>query len=221
MEEDKRKVIVSEIENWRRSKLLPEQYCDFLINLYLPERADSSNKHGSVSASKRINSNWKAWTPAVGVVSLFILLIISLNSFQLPLHVAILGVFVCGVIWIATGIAAKKSTIHFAGWVLLLYAYGWFLQHSIGDFNWLGLQFCWVPISLALIWLGWLTTHLYKQVSQVLLIIGFIVWFVPDVYGLFFTDISQGILDVSMLLRIVIAAVFLYLLRKKWIEWVV
>ncbi|MFD1904811.1 hypothetical protein ACFSQ7_13340 [Paenibacillus rhizoplanae] len=31
---EKRDTILREIQYWRRSKLLPEQYCDFLTNLY-------------------------------------------------------------------------------------------------------------------------------------------------------------------------------------------
>ena len=36
--------IVKEIEHWQRSKLLPEQYCDFLLNLYAGRRAKPSAK---------------------------------------------------------------------------------------------------------------------------------------------------------------------------------
>ena len=37
MDAEKRKMIVREIDHWRRSKLLPEHYCDFLMNLYVDE----------------------------------------------------------------------------------------------------------------------------------------------------------------------------------------
>jgi hypothetical protein len=33
-QEKKREILLYEIEHWRRSRLLPEQYCDFLSNLY-------------------------------------------------------------------------------------------------------------------------------------------------------------------------------------------
>jgi hypothetical protein len=32
--EQKRKIIINEIEHWRRNHLLPSHYCDFLLNLY-------------------------------------------------------------------------------------------------------------------------------------------------------------------------------------------
>lgn len=34
MKEQRKKIITAEIEHWRRSNLLPSQYCDFLLNLY-------------------------------------------------------------------------------------------------------------------------------------------------------------------------------------------
>jgi hypothetical protein len=37
LDNEKRNLVVKEIEAWRRSKLLPEQYCDFLQNLYLDD----------------------------------------------------------------------------------------------------------------------------------------------------------------------------------------
>lgn len=34
MDDQRKRVIISEIENWRRNHLLPEHYCIFLLNLY-------------------------------------------------------------------------------------------------------------------------------------------------------------------------------------------
>ena len=38
MDPVKRHTIIKEIERWRNSKLLPEHYCDFLLNLYIEEQ---------------------------------------------------------------------------------------------------------------------------------------------------------------------------------------
>ncbi|WP_079509780.1 hypothetical protein [Mesobacillus jeotgali] len=34
MDDHRRKIITNEIQYWKQSKLLPEHYCDFLLNLY-------------------------------------------------------------------------------------------------------------------------------------------------------------------------------------------
>jgi hypothetical protein len=43
MKEQRKKIITSEIEYWRRSNLLPGQYCDFLLNLYTEGEAAGKN----------------------------------------------------------------------------------------------------------------------------------------------------------------------------------
>ena len=34
MNETRKKIIIQEIKYWKKSKLLPEKYCDFLLTLY-------------------------------------------------------------------------------------------------------------------------------------------------------------------------------------------
>jgi hypothetical protein len=66
MDPEKRMVILGEIERWRRSRLLPEQYCDFLRNLYLEGEAEPAGAgwlHVGKRAANRLVSGWK---PAYG-----------------------------------------------------------------------------------------------------------------------------------------------------------
>ena len=70
MEQEKRAVIVKEIEHWQRSKLLPDQYCDFLLNLYRDPEAS-----GTVVQQERkrkiVESNPMHWLLLIGSVGLF------------------------------------------------------------------------------------------------------------------------------------------------------
>jgi hypothetical protein len=119
-----------------------------------------------------------------------------------------------------TGITARLPIFHFSGWLVLILIYGWILFRNIETFDWLGLQMSWVPVSIVLVWLGWLFHHNNKQISAVLLAVGFLVWFIPDVFGLLLTDLPRNGLQLSLILRIVIAGIVLFSLRKKWTEWV-
>ncbi|WP_164553358.1 hypothetical protein [Brevibacillus marinus] len=54
MDEQRRKTIINEINNWRQSQLLPEHYCIFLLNLYtegelpsLPEKTGRTKSGGA------------------------------------------------------------------------------------------------------------------------------------------------------------------------------
>jgi len=62
MDPAKRKLILSEIERWRRGRLLPEQYCDFLRNLYLEGEDDPAPK-GWRRYKDRVSAVWK---PPIG-----------------------------------------------------------------------------------------------------------------------------------------------------------
>jgi hypothetical protein len=273
LEAEKRKIIVYEIEHWRKNKLLPEHLCDFLLNLYLEDPADRPKKWGSVSPSSIRNSNWKVWIMIFGGLGLISFIALNFNSFQIPMQISTssliillcymiggvsrtknsttsylafgigsilllnVGLFIlhkndadqlvivgytvlCSIIWMVTGITARMPLFHFGGWLVLTLIYGWVLYHNIQTFDWLGLQMSWVPVSIVLIWLGWLFHHNNKQMAAVLLLVGYLVWFIPDVFGLMFTDIPQNGLQLSLMLRIIAAGIVLFSLRKKWTEWV-
>jgi hypothetical protein len=52
MDERRREIIVREIEYWKRSRLLPEQYCNYLLALYT-EGDDKKRPHGRGSDRRR------------------------------------------------------------------------------------------------------------------------------------------------------------------------
>lgn len=96
MDQEKRLIIVSEIDRWRRSKLLPEQYCDFLLNLYMDERPEKSKKVMGVSSSAVQNSSWKTWLTIFGIIGMISFLALHFTSFAF---------------WMQTGIAAGLISI--------------------------------------------------------------------------------------------------------------
>ncbi|MBB5324742.1 magnesium-transporting ATPase (P-type) [Anoxybacillus tepidamans] len=65
MNEKRREIIVREIEYWKRSRLLPEQYCDYLLALY-------TEGEGSHSYFRSARFNWMKW------IRLFFILLICL-----------------------------------------------------------------------------------------------------------------------------------------------
>ncbi|WP_139490490.1 hypothetical protein [Brevibacillus dissolubilis] len=53
MDDQRRKVIVSEIQNWRKNHLLPEHYCIFLLNLYTEGESPAPEEKPSQALSSR------------------------------------------------------------------------------------------------------------------------------------------------------------------------
>ncbi len=94
--DEKRKFIVNEIEAWRRSKLLPEHYCDFLQNLYLDDLTDRPK--GAVEKVVRSieHASRKKWILYIGIFALICLVTLHFSVFPLPLQIAVVGLVTTG-----------------------------------------------------------------------------------------------------------------------------
>ncbi|RUS48473.1 hypothetical protein [Cohnella sp. AR92] len=127
LDEDKKKLIVNEIEAWRRGKMLPEQYCDFLQNLYLDDLADKP-KNMVGAAIQRINkATRKEWFLVFGLFVSICLIVLHFSVFPLLLQIAIVGLgtsgFVAGSAWWRERLP-KRAYLLTLGGVLYLLASG-------------------------------------------------------------------------------------------------
>ncbi|WP_442603727.1 hypothetical protein [Paenibacillus sp. KN14-4R] len=276
MDDEKRKTIVNEITHWRRSRLLPEQYCDFLLNLYRDENLESEASFGKGKASTISNSHWRIWLYGVLGLSLLLFLIFHFSTMSILLQMGVSCVFViacymigigrkknppmvslalclaaslillvsgmfliskteyneasyyvgyiaiCAIIWLVIGIRARQHVLHVCGWFALLFVYGWLLNWKLEGSHWAFLQLGWLGLVGIFLWIGWLMHHRGKDMAKVLFIVSLVCWFVPEVMSMM---TSQGMtLDMAQLLlfgKLTIGALLLFVLRKKWIEWVV
>jgi len=80
MDQQRRKVIVQEIEYWHKSKLLPDHYCDFLLNLYAEqdEQAKPSTHLSGRAAEAARSASGKQWLFSI---SFFFLDLLRCTSF--------------------------------------------------------------------------------------------------------------------------------------------
>lgn len=99
MDDKKKEIIVREIEHWRRSKLLPEHYCDFLLNIYdMQQGQDKKEQVGvfGVTPSKIQNSNWKIWVLGLLLIIALSFTVLNFNAFELPMQIGISIIFLAG-----------------------------------------------------------------------------------------------------------------------------
>ncbi len=98
MDEQRKKIIVKEIETWRKNHLLPEHYCVFLLNLYTAgERAaDEASAGLGNKPEKRYGSqasvSWKmiiAWFIGAVTIAGLILLAFHFNDFSNAMQITI------------------------------------------------------------------------------------------------------------------------------------
>lgn len=76
---EKREIIIKEIQYWRNNRLLPEQYCDFLTNLYDDEAA--AKDRNPISLKNLQQGNIKIWLFGFGIISLIFLISLYFSVF--------------------------------------------------------------------------------------------------------------------------------------------
>ncbi|AIQ13946.1 hypothetical protein [Paenibacillus durus] len=86
MNMEKRDIILREIQYWRRTRLLSEQYCDFLTHLYEDEgKVKSENP---ITLQNLQQGNIKIWLFSFGIISLILLIGFYFSVFPWGLQLA-------------------------------------------------------------------------------------------------------------------------------------
>lgn len=132
-------------------------------------------------------------------------------------------IMTCSLTWLLIGIFVKVPLLHFCGWIGLVLLYGVFLTRTMPDAAWYEVEIFWLPLCFVMLWLSWYVHHKNKTGSSVLFLIGAVLWFVPALHEMFFYKelIPMDFIQFVLFVKIVLGAVLLFSLRKKWIAWVV
>jgi len=83
---EKRDIILREIQYWRKNRLLPEQYCDFLTNLYDDEATLKDSN--PISLNNLQQGSVKIWLFGFGIISLIFLISFYFSVFPWGLQLA-------------------------------------------------------------------------------------------------------------------------------------
>lgn len=115
MNTERRSIIVKEIEHWQRSKLLPDQYCDFLLNLYAdPEvksKAKSVNPVFGRAAKTISDATGKQWFFTLGVFTLISIVVLYFNIFHPLLQISFIVGFFFLLLWYGQRVIGKNESI--------------------------------------------------------------------------------------------------------------
>lgn len=163
MNQDRRQIIVKEIDHWRRSKLLPDQYCDFLLNLYADQDAIHTNKEQHHTVGKAIAAVQRAtglqWLLTFGTFTLISFVVLYFNEFHPLLQMAVIVSAVAVFLRIGQRLRARNEAAGLAvtstGMLLLLGGGLYMLNvHNIDQGVWKTglLAFCslfWVVYGIA------------------------------------------------------------------------
>lgn len=155
--DQKKKVIVQEILYWRSSKLLPEHYCQFLLNLYQEGEGDEdllTSKVRKKESHKKILLSFISTLVILG-------LIYTVNYFL--------------------GLSLFSQGIMFLVISLLLYIISFWLQYKKSDYTHATLGLSSLLLLLATLWMG-KGIELDSLLFLLSLIGVLIIWFISGYY---------------------------------------
>ncbi|MGB8955521.1 MAG: hypothetical protein WCC10_09110 [Tumebacillaceae bacterium] len=97
MNQEQKKLMIQEIRQWKESRILPAEYCDFLMNLYAEGDQFSSNSHSSTQEVKGDSRESRMWSGQIQrmlliFVALLLFLIFAFNftMFPMPMQIVVL-----------------------------------------------------------------------------------------------------------------------------------
>jgi hypothetical protein len=120
MDEKRKETIIKEIKYWKKSKLLPNHYCDFLLTLYTEGEQVQEEKERNQSLLLKGSS----LILFIMVQALFVLatLVIYFTDFSLIMQIAIVFPFTLAMLLIATKTAKSVlSSIYYMNVALILF----------------------------------------------------------------------------------------------------
>ncbi|MBO8156060.1 MAG: hypothetical protein H0Z32_06330 [Bacillaceae bacterium] len=106
MSKDRKKIILNEIEYWKENRLLPKEYCDFLIALYTEGSGIQSKRH-----------NWKKSAFFLDIMLILLMLplsflVIYFTQFSLVMQIFIIFIFLL-FLYIHIIYLRKNNSIYF------------------------------------------------------------------------------------------------------------
>jgi len=141
MDQDKRAIIIKEIQYWKRTRLLPEHYCDFLLNLYSSGQGEASAaRERSTIVAARDSGGW-LWFAAIGIIATAVIFALNFSVFPFLLQIAASVLFVIALIIFGIKVASRSMPVAYlslgAGCLLMLIAGEWMLvQHGFERSGW-------------------------------------------------------------------------------------
>jgi hypothetical protein len=154
-DEEKRNLIVKEIESWRRNKLLPEQYSDFLLNIYLEDLDERSKGFTGNLVRKIGQASGKQWLLTFGIFALICFVVLHFSAFPLLLQIVVTCAVATG--FVLVGVRQRESRparsyVLLGGGMALLLGLGFVIVHVHWGVG--GPALLWLLGLCAAIWIG-------------------------------------------------------------------
>lgn len=180
MNQERRQIIVKEINYWQRNKLLPDHYCDFLLNLYADQDEKQYSDEQSTSIGKALaavqRASGKQWLLTFASITIISFVVLYFTIFHPALQMTIIILAATAFLWFGQRMhkrgneASRLTAVGIAMLVLLGGGLYMLELHGLNSWAWktMLLTICcifWIIYGIAsripiLHLCGWLTSML-------------------------------------------------------------
>ena len=172
MTNQRKQIILNEIAFWKKSRLLPEHYCDFLMTLYTEGAYEDDGPTGNAKHSiKELEKRKGAWMPLLfpaAAIALLVLLMTLDSLWLIGIPATLLAIAsVAGAFYYAKKNRLLAPALYISGALLL---FGLSVKLSLAYFPENNTALYGVLIGNSLFWLlsGWTMKLIYFTVSGAL-----------------------------------------------------
>ncbi|WP_202080667.1 hypothetical protein [Caldalkalibacillus salinus] len=213
MKSSKKKIILDEIKYWKKHKLLPNHYCDFLTTLY------TEGSEYSTSDVKKDKSHysflWKKMMVSLvlALTAISTLLVFYFSDFSIQMQISIHILFILFLSTVFIYGLYRDIFVYQSLPLLLITAWAlWYtIDHWNANFNWIRFEGTWVACALLLVGCAWFIRHMNKKLCLTLYITGVILFFAPILQGGWVEQASLTVLQTLAVSKLIIYGLTLWL----------
>jgi hypothetical protein len=213
--DQKTKTVIDEIKYWKKNKLLPDHYCDFLITLY------TEGSENSIKSRRLGKFTYLFYTLAILVsITLIGFLVLYFSDFLKQMQIS-LGLFfsILFSIVMLAGIIFRIFFLQCLGLFSVIIMAAWSsYPYFEADFSWFLLEASWISAAFVLFLISRTTRTMNSKLSLNLYLNGLVLLFVPSMQALYIANASVDILQLILFTKVILVSVFLYLTRERIVE---
>lgn len=208
----KTKIILQEIHHWKKNRLLPEHYCDFLITLY------TEGSENSIKNTKGIFSSYiryiLAFLLSIAVIGSLVLYFSDfLQQMQISLGIFLLIVFF---IMMLVGILFRIFYLQCLGLFFVIAMMAWNSQGYLEtNFTWLLLEGSWIIAAIVMGAMAWVSRIMNHKLSLNLFVNSCVIMFVPSFQAVYISDASLDIVQIIIFAKVILLSLLLYTNRDR------
>jgi hypothetical protein len=215
--DQKTQTVINEIRYWKKNKLLPDHYCDFLITLY------TEGSENSIKSRKFGKFTYLLYTIAILLsIVLISFLVLYFSDFLKQMQIS-LGLFLSVLFSIVmlAGVIFRIFFLQCLGLFSVIIMVAWSsYPYFEENFSWFFLEASWISSAIVLFLISRTTRTLNNKLSLNLYLNGLVLLFVPSIQALYIANASVDILQFMLFTKVIIVSVILYLKREKLVGFI-